>query len=267
MKQLDLSEIKKYQFKILLEVADFCELNQIKYSLSFGTLLGAIRHKGYIPWDDDIDIMMPRLDYMKFINMFNNSGTKFRVLSKYSDDNYPYLWAKVDNPNTILIEFSDIDYEIGVNIDVFPIDGTPSNDLKLFVHLKKINFYYNILMVKTIKLTSDRSYLRNSLLKILKIFFSIISYQKIILLIEKEMTKYSENLNEFLICSCFHHKIKYRLNNKLFDNIIKVEFEGKQFSSIKEYDSYLTILYGNYMKLPPLKDQLTHHNFTAFLKV
>ncbi|MFR5682857.1 MAG: phosphorylcholine transferase LicD [Clostridia bacterium] len=125
---MSLEEIKSIQLDILSQVANYCDRNGLRYFLAYGTLLGAVRHKGYIPWDDDIDIMMPRPDYMQFINSFNNEKCALRVGSHYLDKNYPYVIAKVYDTSTLCKENIDVEYSIGINIDVFPIDGLPETE-------------------------------------------------------------------------------------------------------------------------------------------
>ena len=136
-KNINLEELKKIQFDILKKVAAFCEKNKIKYYLGYGTLLGAVRHKGYIPWDDDIDIIMPRPDYLRFIEIFNKStpSPELKVLSHYIDKNHPYPFIKLINTKTKQVSHSSIKYDMGVCIDIFPLDGLPKS-------IHKSNFLY-----------------------------------------------------------------------------------------------------------------------------
>lgn len=123
-KQLTTEEVKKMNLDILSVVADFCEKNGLRYWLYYGTLIGAIRHNGYIPWDDDIDIIMPRPDYEKFLKSFNQtSGSKYQVIEDRITPGYHTTFAKVHNPKTIIeSEFSN-EMAFGVFIDIFPFDG------------------------------------------------------------------------------------------------------------------------------------------------
>lgn len=265
-KELNFSEIRAVQLEILKYFTEFCTKNSLKYSLSFGTLLGAIRHKGFIPWDDDIDIMMPRPDYNKFLKLFNQKKGKFRVLSLHEDSNYPYTYAKVEDTSTVLIEEIDLKYNIGINIDIFPIDGVPSKMKDFNRYFRKVKFFRNLLGIKITKIVSSRSFLKNSILKILKVIFSPITYQYFVRIIDNELEKYDYDSSEFLMSPCIHLKYEHRANRKLYENTILVEFEGERYSAIEEYDNYLTMIYGEYLKLPPASKRVTHHSFKGYIK-
>ena len=264
MKELGLHEIKQIQLEILKNIDSFCKENEIKYSLYFGTLLGAVRHKGFIPWDDDIDLIMPRPDYDKFINLYNHG--KYRVLSTNLDSKYPYLYAKVDDTNTKFIENTDIEYDMGVHVDVFPLEGIPEDDNELIFYFKKINRYRNLLHVKTIKITSTRSLIKNLILKTLKILTFWISYEKIILKFQNEVDKFNYKDSKYLLAPGFHKDKKRKLSKFFYQELIELDFEGVKFKALKEYDKFLTMQYGNYMQLPNEKDRLTHHAYKAYFK-
>ena len=124
-KQIDIDDLKQIEFELLCKFHELCEKLNLRYSLGGGTLLGAIRHKGYIPWDDDIDVMMPRPDYNKFIGYCINNQTEFKLKCYETDKNYVDLSAKIYNPNTILEENDVLEEneKFGVYIDIFPVDG------------------------------------------------------------------------------------------------------------------------------------------------
>ena len=138
MIEIPLEELKSRQLEILTRIDKFCTEHNIQYSLAFGTLLGAIRHKGYIPWDDDIDIMMLRSDYNRFISLFYDE--QLRVLSIENESRYILPFAKVVDNNSILIEQSTMELPLGIYVDIFPVDNIP-DDISLrndFYRKKKI---------------------------------------------------------------------------------------------------------------------------------
>lgn len=128
-----IDELKFISYNILKFVADFCEINNIKYYLFAGTLLGAIRHEGFIPWDDDIDIAIPRDDYEKFIIEFDrNNDVNYKVLSIENSNKYYLPYAKVIDNRTLLFEDGKESMPIGVFIDIFPLDSIPDKSCRLF---------------------------------------------------------------------------------------------------------------------------------------
>ena len=123
MKRVTPEELKTIQLDLLQKTADFCEQNGLRYFLCGGTLLGAIRHKGYIPWDDDIDIAMPRPDYDRFCMTFNQPNSVYRVKSLFTHPNYICAFAKVYDNRTLLKELHYKGIHFGVYIDILPVDG------------------------------------------------------------------------------------------------------------------------------------------------
>lgn len=249
---LDIKEFRKVQLNILKDIDTFCSLNELKYSLGFGTLIGAIRHKGYIPWDDDIDIIMTRENYDFFIN--NYKSDKYRVLNRKFDTKFNYPFTKVDDPNYKLVEMVDDQYDLGINIDVFPID--PSTNLNFKIH----QFLFKILTVKRISLTTDRGLLKNSSLKVLRLFSKVMPYNFIFGLMDRFRIK--KEIKDDTQCTYLYVEYnKPLLPGSTFNNYIYHEFEGNKYMIVKEYGRFLKNYYGNYMQLPPIESQVTHHDF------
>ncbi len=118
----DIQELRQIQMGILDEVHQFCEANGLRYFLSSGTLIGAVRHKGYIPWDDDIDIYMPRQDYEQFLQTYSDTKGTYRAINPATEPHYYYTFAKVVDQRTRMVEKETEGYEIGVYMDIFPVD-------------------------------------------------------------------------------------------------------------------------------------------------
>lgn len=269
MKELSIEEIKQIQLDILKKVDAFCTQNNITYFLAYGTLLGAIRHKGYIPWDDDIDIIMPRNDYDKFLKCFNKQTSNIKVISPDFNKNYPCLFAKIHNEDTTLKEQVSFKYNIGINIDLSAIDYLPNNKKEAFRIYKRIGIWEKILQAKIIRVNRKRSLSKNTLLIILKLMLSPFSYSSLIQhtnrLINnqpKHETPYVSDL-QFAFMSTPQKRI---LNVNIFKSKIKVLFEGCLFNAPIGYDEWLRSIYGDYMQLPPLEKQVTHHAFKAYCK-
>ena len=264
MKELDINEIRSYQLGILTEVDSFCKRNNICYSLSGGTLIGAVRHNGYIPWDDDIDIMMLREDYERFCNEFKSEHCK--VYTHKNTKEYDYTFAKVSDERTFLEEYSNQDNILGINIDVFPIDNY-SNDLVLSKKSYRIvEFYRNLLTLKIVKVTKKRSLIKNLILLLSQIILSVISKKKLVRLIDKKAKCWNSQKTDYVGCIVWGYGLKERTSSIVFEEYTDVDFEGSKFKAVKDYNAYLSNLYGDYMKLPPLEKRITHHAFKAYVK-
>ena len=126
MKRLSHGQIQEHLLSILKDVDAYCRSHGIRYSLAYGTLLGAVRHKGFIPWDDDVDLLMPRPDFERFVSGYGRDGGAFRCLygTRDKDADFVNFFAKVDDPATVSKEGGKY-YRFGLNIDIFPVDGKP----------------------------------------------------------------------------------------------------------------------------------------------
>lgn len=264
---IDVNELKKIQLEILQEVHDFCTGNGITYFLSSGTLIGAVRHGGYIPWDDDIDIYMPRTDYDRFIASYNNGdgrNTKVRALTTDRDYYYPY--AKVEDTRTRLIEKTDSKLEIGINIDVFPLDGVPDDQKERVEYFNEIDRLRHMAVLKSVSVDwKRRGAVKNLILIISKIILAGHSQRRIA---EKLDSRLRKNLlsTEYVCNMPMGNGLKSCFKRKACNSSIAINFEGRQFMTMSGYDEYLTATYGNYMKLPPENQRVSHHAFEAYWK-
>ena len=267
MKKFTEQDIKKCGLEILEAVHSFCVKNNLKYILFYGTLLGAVRHKGYIPWDDDIDIAMPRDDYEQFVKKFDLEN--YGVKHCNNDKNYYLPWAKAYDKRTIKFEPVPVskEFEIGFNIDVFPIDlfSSPENYWKIkkkeFSLLRKFKFcQFNISKIKSIK---------DMLKKIIMFFYRDKAnyYSKRIeyFFVKKDKPKVKKVLvSNSVFTDVKTRKFVYPLD--MFDNRILHEFENRKYYCPSCYSEVLTTCFGDYMVLPPLDKQVSHHSFDAFYK-
>lgn len=262
MKQLSPSDVKRIQLSILQEFHDFCLSNNIKYSLCAGTLLGAIRHKGYIPWDDDIDVMMPRRDYERFLLSFESERTTLFHYTKQKP--YMFSYAKLCDNNTIIIEGVQYESGFGVDIDIFPLDFFPDSIEESKKWSKHLGFLKDIRTVKNIIISKHRSLKKNVSLFILKILALPIPMKWLVRRVDIVAQKYSDKTDGFLGNMTNGYRMKER--NPMAKALIDVEFEGHKYKAIDNYDEYLTGLFGDYMKLPPVEKRISTHAYTAYWK-
>lgn len=272
MKEISFDEIKILQLEILRDIDSFCINNGIKYSLAYGTLIGAVRHKGYIPWDDDIDIMMPRKDYERFINTFNGTFKHLTVLSPEINPNYYAPYANVYDNRTYLTEGCNghRGMQIGVKIDVFPIDGVSENTQVYERDMRLIAKLNNIMYIKRITnlLKSGFEFKRVIAVCAYKLLFCLLSYKVLQNRIMSIVNRQNASNSDYVDNIVFNPYIKRRtcFNKSVLESYQRVYFEGFEFNIITDYDSVLKGIYGDYMQLPPVKNRVAHHDFKAYWK-
>lgn len=268
MKQIGVEELKQVQIDILDVVHHFCVKNDISYSLSSGTLIGAVRHKGFIPWDDDIDICMLRKDYKKLEAFFPDlldGKYVFKSLDRDGEWNRP--WGKIQNSNTILKEsFSDSIKDMGIGIDVFPMDDVTDNPDKFirWNRIRKILVYS--WSIKGMKYSLNRSFKNTIIMFLTKILLYPFSLRRIAKIIDSYIQNPNGRGYSKMYESCDSLKAKSSQNKSDMDSFIDIEFEGNLYKAMSGYDDYLRSIYGNYMKLPPKDMQVSHHTFQAWWK-
>jgi len=253
MTPLDLKDIHQHLLEILKDVDSFCRDNNLRYSLAYGTMLGAIRHKGFIPWDDDIDIMMPRRDFDIFVREYKDRG-KYNCLYNEAG-RFRACYAKVEDTTTVSIERKRKGvYNFGLNLDIFPVDGAPSDpaEQKVFSH--------------------DVAHLRRRVLLSQRGFFPISFHVPLPALIQahtkstdqwfKEcmdrLTQFDMEKSEFAgpISGGMGMREVYR--KEMFDSYVELEFENCKLLCVADWDTFLRQQYGDYMQLPPENKRHTH---------
>lgn len=243
--------------KILKEIHRVCEENNIQYFLSDGTLIGAVRHNGFIPWDDDLDIGMLRDDYDKFCKIANSKFSEdFFLQSNETDSNYYQSYAKVVLRNTLWVENGTKTSDIKcLYVDIFPYDKVPpKNDIKLkrhFTIFRLINFF----LLSKVGLREHSRTDKNFFIK--KILILFLPKKILIWYRNHLMTKY-RRLNSFYITKYGGNLYKNLNEGTIFNNFILHKFENSEFYIPQNYEVILTKLYGNYMELPPVEKRITH---------
>lgn len=264
MREISIDELKRIELEILDYVADYCKSNNLSYFLSDGTLLGAVRHNGFIPWDDDIDICMPRNDFNKLIALFNtNQQSEIYELVAPAATKSRYYYIKIIDTRTIKIE-DGIKYNndyLGVDIDVFPIDGSPDRFEDYDQRRGCINKLYR--HYSTVAFGFSGSFKHKFKVLLLKALWgnkkSILSKATAICELNNyDSARYAARYGQF--------SLGFRVEKRCYEKSVNKLFEGKYYPVPEGYDEVLTAQFGDYMTLPPEEERATHHSGKAFWK-
>ena len=265
------NDLKKIQLDLLKEFDKVCRKLNLKYTLFYGTMLGAIRHQGFIPWDDDIDVAMKRSEYNIFIEYCKNNETIFNLFSTENTNKYPYLFAKITNKDTILEEKNCNRRKIpyGAFIDIFPLDSCGKDMHEALKFNKKI-YLKKVMLVSANWKKFFINKNKNWYTQFFRFGFFLMSrfinenrLQKRVLRI---IERYDSDNSKYVISIGGSYGKKEIVESSLFDEYIEVDFEQHKFYCIKEYDKYLSHTYGDYMQLPPMEKRVARHDFDVYYK-
>lgn len=272
---LSMNEIQKVSFNILKEVAEVCESQGFRYFLMYGTLIGAVRHKGYIPWDDDVDIMMPRPDYERFLLYCaknNNKLGRYEIFNTRTTKDYIYGITRVSDPRyEIIKEERSENCGMGIFIDVYPYDGLGDDYNNALRLLEKTRFYCDSI----ISMTRNDQSVTNQLNwkgKLAFIFHKLIRDLRGVKFYIRQLTNqtklnnYDESFYVGPLMWYFETPQKVLFKRIDFDKYVMLPFESRTFRVPVNYHDILTQVYGNYMQLPPIEKQVYQHQYKAYRK-
>lgn len=259
LKELSMKEIHDSLKHMLKMIDKICRDNEIKYFLSGGTAIGAIRERGFIPWDDDLDIMLPRKDYEKLIRLLEkeNKGM-FRIYSLHDTTwNRPYS-CFVDERTYGKHELVDYSH-LGVTVDILPIDGLPEKIFSVKKYYKLLRIIY-ALYYSALKVNYSPSEKLIWLKKMVSVITKRIGAHRLCVYIDNKARKFPYEQNDYVGCSVLIHFMeKEWFKKEWFENQLYVQFEDGKYPVMNGYDEYLTTLYGNYMNRPDQEENPDHH--------
>ena len=250
--------IRKLQFSlldILTTIDTVCKEHNLRYYLIAGTMLGAIRHKGFIPWDDNADIALPRKCYDEFIAHANEwLPSEYELVSGEQDPHYPYQFARIQDRRTTYILRRHFDYVGGIPVDVFPLDGITSNPIKQRIHYCKYNLIKRLMYFNLVDTHKHGTGVYSIFTCMCHKLFSSAWLHKTMDTIQKE---YDYDLSALVVD---HDNKRFRgiLPKEVYGRPKPILFEGKVFNGVQQPDTYLTYCYGKYMEIPK---QLPRLNF------
>lgn len=259
----DLRMVQEAEIDILKIVIKICEEHHLCYYAVGGTLLGAVRHKGFIPWDDDIDIAMPRPDYEKFLEIAHKVLQEPYRLTTIDDyhKRIIYYYAKAENKTVFLEQFArKSKNHVPVWIDIFPFDGAPDDSKTIKKWLAKISMINSLLGLSQYSLRAADNLSHKPLNKLF-LFLKLdrlISTKLVWQALNKVVTKYDYDSSKKICNLCGRYGEKEIVDKNVLGDGCLLPFESIEINCPEDYHAYLTHIYGDYMKLPPESERTTH---------
>jgi len=254
-----MTEIQKILLDIFREVDKVCRANDITYYMGCGTMLGAVRHKGFIPWDDDIDLHFPRPDYERFLTVAPSAlSENFKLLNFVENENISGCYAKVEDMRyRISHEWTEHTKQpTHVNIDIFPVDGVANKSIIRKLHDKYYNFLKGLANY-LFQNAENRPFAKKVIAKTLQCLLPL-KRVKFLEYMDKLHQRYAFDKSKYVsrpLGSCGINNIVLR---QVYGKPTEYIFENQVFFGVEKCDDYLRTLYGDYMKLPPENKRVSH---------
>lgn len=265
MRKLTSAEVKQEELKILLAFDALSKENNVCYSLAYGTLIGAVRHKGFIPWDDDIDVIVPRPDYERLLGLIKSGALKTDpfLFQGYELGNFPMPYLKFSNSNIVVHDIANKpSVPLRLWIDVFPLDGVTSNEQEYAELNGRAQTWKNLIKAGNYRFFGAGKGLGNRLAKMVvkpavALFKLDDKAERQIISAAKSGVSYAEA--DYVADVVWGpYGMGERFSKRLFDGVVSVEFEGHSLPALKGWDSYLSGIYGDYMQFPPVGKRVAH---------
>lgn len=251
------------QLRLLDTLTEHCEANSYRYFLYAGTLLGSVRHAGFIPWDDDIDVMMPRPDYRELCRTLGESCRGKQMTLRFAGDGsgYGMPFAKLSDDTTVLDVESKLVPEIGVNIDIFPLDGAPEG------RAQRQQEMLSSALVMALNVQDKPLGRRTTVVKSLgflavRVIGNVVGQKRLNGWSERLATRHPFDRSETVGVMVWTSRKRFRREH--FSGHTTLPFEGRQLAAPSGYDEVLRIHYGDYMTPPPVEKQTSHHRWRAY---
>lgn len=262
-----LRKLQLCELDILKDIVNICDKHNLIYYMMGGTFLGAVRHKGFIPWDDDVDIALSREDYEKLFEILEKELPKKYVIDNFYKNKDCITYAsRIENPSKKVKEnASSTELIRNAWIDVFPLDGMPNNRIIRQIH--KFRLLYHRMMVrystfsKTVVKNKKHRPLHEKILIFIGNHTNIekrLDSNKRLIKLDKALKKYKYNESKYVVNFMGAYSFKEMFSKEIYDNYTKYQFEDTMLNAPKDYDTVLSQMYGDYMKVPEVDDRNKH---------
>ena len=262
-RKLDIDEIKEVELGVMDYIHNICKEKGINYSLAYGSLLGAVRHKGFIPWDDDLDIALKRDEYDKLYQaILEDNNSIYKVVSWENDSRYPYPFYRVYDSRTVYENnYIQNDIELGICVDVFPFDDYKDVNKEI----TKLDMYRRLSVYTLYGIRNKEAGIKN-----------IVRYLMLVVFRLTRVKTWNKKLNdcskapvdgEYIDYLMESKKYSTKIDAKALDKVVEFKFEDRIYNIPADYDHILTTIYGSdYMEIPPLEKRIQHDDFVAYIK-
>ncbi len=253
----------------LLEILEwfhaFCEKENLTYYIAYGTVLGAVRHHGFIPWDDDIDVCMPRPDYERCKELFSTAGNrigKYMLETPYMDSkDYFYVFNKLFDTQTTVIERLKKDFKRGTYLDIFPLDGAGDTMGEALKHYRSIDWRHMFLMTRVCAIRKERAFFKNAAIFLSRLIpLCFVDEKALARKIDGICRQRDYDAYEYICEFMGPYRSKAIMSKRMYGKPTLYEFEGKRLYGPEHAEEYLTHIYGDWRKLPPVEKRGVQHD-------
>lgn len=265
---LTIEEIHKETLNLLKRIIEICDDLKINYYVAYGSLLGAVRHKGFIPWDDDFDIIMLRDDYDIFIKYCEKNKDvlmPYKILNRNTLNDYPYNISRFSDTRFEMKCTNGIKIDMGLFIDIYPYDKTNNVHPSIILKKKKMLMYCSISAVTDKYIKDGNNFMKNLIRKLLFLFSHKLGVEFFLDKFDKLKEKYykeDSNIISCLVWDATHHAIPL----EYYSDYVELDFEDIKVKAPVKYDEILKEAYNNYWELPPIEKRVFSHDYNLYRK-